>query len=117
MKCLDALDWTPELSDPDDCTGSLDALPSLDILIRNIREVRLYILYWRERDVEKIRALPMTQDERLTLLRFGDHLLYKSTIDAFAREGYHVCPEVMDRIFEALPASLEVIGKDRQWKP
>jgi hypothetical protein len=118
MACTGAytLDWAPDPGDPDDSTASVHDLRSTESLRLDLYELQDYVVYWtahNERS-KKLTKLPLSSMELAFVGSYGNQIYHVPS-----RYGGWVVgtKEMSQRLLDALPACMEIIRKDKQWRP
>jgi hypothetical protein len=108
---METLDWTPELSDPDDCTASVHDLEFWeDQLVR----LRKYIAYWHRRPIRGtlvLVKLPLAEEPQQLVRCYSNYTFRQALLGC----SPVVTQVEMNCILDALPACMKYIRKDKRW--
>jgi hypothetical protein len=113
---METLDWTPEASDPDDCTASVHGIYGPGELQEFVNELADYIRWYATKvECAMLPPLPLSWED-MDLVYGRSYQLIGYIVGAKGGWFYNEI-ETFKRIIDALPKCHAAIGKDRRWKP
>jgi hypothetical protein len=106
---METLDWTPEASDPDDCTDSVRDLYSVEHLLNCLIEVQRYLDYCQLEN--KPSALPLPYEEERFISDHHVRVIFNTSLESPGVIGARNARRVMD----TLSRCLDIIRIDKSW--